>query len=355
MFTLKVPRIKPGKAPGTLERHSEALPTDIKIIVYNAKEVNFYSLDDLLQHKIPPASQQVLWVRVTGLKNIEEIKAIGEYFSFHTLALEDTINTYQRSKVDDYPGYQFIVTKLVSLEHNKKLASQQLSIFLSQHYVVTFLEHDCEFNQYFDRNISNNLSRLRTRGCDYLVYEILDFVTDSFFPILADTSDLLDNYENKIMLSPTAKLVRNVQLFKRDLRNLRQVLWTNRDMLSAILRNELDLISDASIVFFRDCYDHAVRQMDLLESQRESAVALVDIYLSSVANKLGQVMKVLTVISIVFMPPTFLAAVWGMNFKNMPELAWPHGYLFSWILMVLSSIIPSYYFWRKGWLREDEK
>ena len=145
--------------------------------------------------------------------------------------------------------------------------------------------------------------------------------------------------------------MRGIQFFKRELRHLRQTLWANRDMLSYLLRNELELISPPTSIFIRDCYDHAMRQMDLLESQRECAVSLVDIYLSSVTNRLGQVMKILTGISIIFMPPTFLAAVWGMNFKYIPELKWEHGYAFAWLIMLISSIIPSIWFWRKGWLR----
>ncbi|MCD6048206.1 MAG: magnesium and cobalt transport protein [Gammaproteobacteria bacterium] len=344
----------PGKEPGTLMSGPEAAPTEVKVIVYNAKHVNYYTLNDLVQHKVSPGPDEVLWVEVTGLKDVEVIKTIGTYFSFHPLALEDTLNTYQRAKVDDYTGYQFIVTKLLDTS-KEPLASQQLSIFLGHNYVVTFLERPSPLNLYFEKNIANSSSRLRARAGDYLAYELLDYATDTVFPILSKNSDILDGFENSIMEKPTARVIRQVQFFKRELRFLRQILWSNRDMLSSLMRNELDLISEGTTVFFRDCYDHAVRQMDLLESQRESAVSLVDIYLSSMANRLGQVMKILTVISIVFMPPTFLAAVWGMNFKYMPELEWTHGYLFAWIIMILSSVLPSLYFWRRGWLREDEK
>jgi magnesium transporter len=345
---------EPGKEPGTLQPKPEASPTEVRVIIYNAQQVAYYTLEDLIQRKVTPGPGEVLWVEVTGLKDVETIKTIGTYFSFHPLALEDTLNTYQRAKVDDYTDYQFIVTKLI-ISGGEKVTSQQLSIFLGHNYVVSFLEVPSALNIYFEKNIANASSRLRSRSGDYLVYELLDYATDTAFPVLSKNSDLLDNFENIVMGNPTGRIIRHVQLFKRELRFLRQFLWSNRDMLSALMRNELDLVSDGTVVFLRDCYDHAVRQMELLESQRESAVSLVDIYLSSMANRLGQVMKILTVISIVFMPPTFLAAVWGMNFKYMPELEWTYGYLFAWVVMILSSILPSLYFWRKGWLREADK
>lgn len=354
MIKPHIPNTQPGQEPGTLIPTPEAAATDVRVIVYNPQHVNHYTLDDLIQHKVILVPGDVMWVEVIGLKDVDKIKTIGTYFSFHPLALEDTMNTYQRAKVDDYESYQFIVSKILDTT-KEKLSCQQLSVFLGHNYVVSFLEKPSSLNLYFEKSLANPASRLRARGGDYLVYELLDFATDSLFPILAKNSDILDSYENIIMDSPTSKVIKKVQLFKRELRFLRQILWSNRDMLSALMRNELDLISNGTTVFFRDCYDHAVRQMDLLESQRESAVSLVDIYLSSIANKLGQVMKVLTVLSIIFMPPTFLAAVWGMNFKYIPELSWHYGYLYAWILMIISSVIPSYYFWSKGWLREDEK
>jgi magnesium transporter len=332
----------------------KSYPTQVKVFVYDANRLDVYTLDDLLKQKIQKTDEQVLWVQVTGLETVALIQSIGVYFNFHSLAIEDTLKPCQRAKVDGYDNYQFITSKL--LEQKKhKIHDQQLSIFLGENYVVSFLESESILNDVFDKNLQNKLSRLRLRKCDYLAYELLDYATDTIFPILSENSNRLDQYENKIMDDPSEKVMRSVQFFKRDLRHLRQFLWANHDMLSSLMRNELDLISPTTSVFIRDCYDHAIRQMDLLESQRECAVSLVDIYLSSVTNRLGQVMKILTGISIIFMPPTFLAAVWGMNFKNMPELTWAHGYAFAWIIMLISSIIPSIWFWRKGWLRVKEQ
>lgn len=355
MVKLIIPKIKPGVAPGTsLDVTPEALPTEIKVLVYDATELLVYTLDDLLNHRVVQKQDQVLWVQVTGLKDIGMIQSIAQHFSFHPLTIEDTISGYQRAKVDNYPGYQFIVTKYIELGKENELQRQQVSLFLGQNFVVSFLEKPCALLSYFEKNLTNNTSRLRMKSCDYLVYEILDFITDSIFPVMSLNNDRLDNFESIIMEASSETVMREVQLFKRELRYLRQVLWANRDMLSALMRNELELMHEYTLIYMRDCYDHAVRLMDILESLRESAVSLVDVYLSSVANKLGQVMKVLTGISIIFMPPTFLAAVWGMNFKHMPELDWTHGYLLAWIIMIISAILPSLYFWRKGWLRSRE-
>ena len=355
---LVIPKIKPGIAPGSsLEAPPEALATEIKIILYDIKNLQYYTLEDLLQHRVVPKEDQVLWVQVTGLKDIAKIQAVAHYFSFHPLAVEDIVSGYQRAKVDNYPGYQFIVARYIELLKTNELQRQQLSLFLSHNVVVSFLEKPCALLAYFDKSLNNAMSRVRSKSSDYLIYEMLDFVTDSVFPVMALNNDRLDVYESEVIATGSTKVMRKVQAFKRELRYLRVVLWANRDMLSALMRNELSLIHDYTLIYFRDCYDHAVRLMDILESLRESALSLVDVYLSSVANRLGQVMKVLTGISIIFMPPTFLAGVWGMNFKSMPELSWPYGYLFAWCMLLLVSIIPSYYFWRKGWLRigEDSK
>lgn len=323
--------------------------TQTSVFIYDDQKIQAYTLEDLLTGRCTVTGTQSLWVRVTGLANLEVIQAIGNYFHFHPLAIEDTLSTNQRAKVDNYDTYQFIVTHLLEIKKNT-IHHQQLSIFLGHQYIVSFLEDDSTLAAHFEKNLHHALGRQHLKGCNYLLYEILDFTLDRIFPILETYSDHLDHYESAVLSDPNEKLMHAIQLFKRALRILRQIIWANRDMISILMRNELGLLSNTSHAFIRDCYDHATRQMDLLESQRESAYSLVDIYLSSATNRVGQVMKILTGISIIFMPPTFLAAVWGMNFAE-PEYHWTHGYLFAWIMLIIVSIIPSIWFWRKGWLR----
>ena len=332
--------------------HMNAIPTEVKVVVYDAKKLTYHTLDDLLRGVIEPSADKVLWVEVVGLADTDQVKAICQHFNFHSLAVEDTLTLHQRPKVDDYDHYQFIVSELITVEQGKNI-QQQVSIFLGQHYLVSFSERPSSLNLTLEKNLQGQATQLRSKGVDYLLYEIVDFVTDSYFPVMATYSDKLDVFQNLVLTTPESSILRQVQVFKHDLRQLRQVVWTNRDMLSVLLRNELGLITAPTLMFMRDCYDHAVRQIDILESQRDNASSLVDLYLSSTANRLGEIMKVLTVISIVFMPPTFLAGVWGMNFKNIPELSWHYGYFFAWICLLLSSIVPTYLFWHMGWLRRE--
>lgn len=347
MNNLRAPAIKINT--GKLSKHP--VPTQVTVWVYDEKKIASYSLENLLTGGIHLTKNQILWVRVTGLGTTQTIHDITNHFNFHPLAIEDTLNTNQRAKVDNYDGYQFIVSNLLEIQKNT-ISCQQLSIFLGKQFIVSFLETDNLMNAHFDKNLYSTLGHSHLKGCDYLLYEILDYATDRIFPVLETYNDYLDRYENAVLFKPSESLMQSIQFFKRSLRTLRQLIWANRDMLSMLMRNELGLLGETTHLFIRDCYDHSVRQMDLLESQRESALSLIDIYLSSTTNRVGQVMKILTGISIIFMPPTFLATVWGMNFKE-PEFQWAHGYLFSWTVMLIVSIIPSIWFWRKGWLKES--
>ncbi len=337
---------------GVLKAPTHAESTEIKIFIYDAHEFETYTLSDLLDNHIKPQEGKVLWVQVTGLANVDEIKALCTHFNFHSLAIEDTFSVHQRPKVDDYEHYQFIVSKYLELIKGK-INVQQISLYFGEGYLVSFAERHCDINLISEKTLPNASMQLRARGADFLLYEIIDCTTDSYFPVMSVYNDKLDGFENLVLGKMPGGVLRQVQQFKHDLRSLRQVVWTNRDMLSVLLRNDLNLISDGVIVFLRDCYDHAVRQMDILESQRDSALSLIDLYLSSTANRLGQIMKVLTAISIVFMPPTFLVGVWGMNFKNMPELSWKYGYVFAWGMLILVSILPLTWLWRSGWLKQE--
>lgn len=352
MAKFYIPQIKPGTAPGSIRERPEAEPSQVKIFLYNPQTITEYSVDDLVSKKVPENQDGVLWVQVVGLKNVELIKQLGGYFNLHPLALEDTVNTYQRSKVDNFQNYQFIVTRLASLKNNE-VQRQQLSIFLGTHFIVTFLEHAAPFTEHFSASLQNAQSRVRQKSVDYLVYELLDYVTDCFFPIISYYSDRLDTLEHEVLESVDSNTVRNIQFLKKQLRTLKGLTWSHRDMVNALMRNELNLIHPETFAYFRDCYDHTIQQIDILESQRDSTNSLVDIYMSSIANRLNHIMKVLTVITVAFMPPCLLAAIWGMNFVNMPELHWQYGYLVAWGVMLFTSAGSLFAFWKKGWLRRD--
>lgn len=348
MIYRAIPKVLPGTPPGTLASPSKALPTSTRVFVYQKDYVHEKHLQDLLNNQFQLAENELIWISVVGLKDLALIKQLGDHFQLHALALEDVLGTHQRPKIDIYDDYQFIVGKVVKLDH--QLRQQQISLFLGERFVISFLEAPTELVDTIATALLNTHSKLCQHSVEYLMYRMLDFMIDGYFSVLSHYSDALDEQEADVLQGAAKHLVQKVQHIKRDLRVLKLFTWSHRDLLNILVRNEKNIVKSDEILYFRDCHDHAVQQMDIIESQKELATSLLDIYLSTIANRLSSVMKTLTVISIVFMPPTFLAGVWGMNFKNIHELQWPNGYGFAWAMMGLSSTlayIALWYFNRK--------
>lgn len=343
-----IPKVLPGTPPGTLASPSKALPTSTRVFVYQKDYVHEKNLEDLLNNQLQLADGELIWISVVGLKNLDLIKRLGAYFQLHALALEDVLGTHQRPKIDIFDDYEFIVGKVVKFDH--QLHQQQMSLFLGKQFVISFLETPTELVDTMASALLNVHTQLCQHNVEYLMYRMLDFMIDGYFSVLSHYSDALDEQETDVLQGNSKHLVQKVQHIKRDLRILKLFTWSHRDLLSVLVRNERNIVKSNEILYFRDCHDHTIQQMDIIESQKELATSLLDIYLSTIANRLSSVMKTLTVISIVFMPPTFLAGVWGMNFKNMHELQWPDGYSFAWVMMGLSSVlayIALWYFNRK--------
>lgn len=344
-----IPNIRPGTLPGTLVAPPAAGATQTRVLVYSAEGVVERDLRDLLSSQFMVQAHESVWISLVGLQDVDLIKQIGTFFNLHALALEDVLGAHQRPKVDVYEHYEFIVCKVVKFE--EVLLRQQLSIFLGTNFVISFLDAPSDLFTMIEKNLFNPLSTLMQRSVDHLAYQLVDFVIDGYFPLLSQYGDTLDHFESLLFKAQTDGFVRNLQRVKSDLRLLKLYVWSHRDLLNIIIRNDQNIIKQEETVYFRDCYDHAIQQIDILESQREMATSLLDIYLSTMANRLNQVIKTLTIISIIFMPPTFLAAVWGMNFKDMPELHWHYGYLAAWAAMLFSSGLACIFFWYYGWLR----
>lgn len=351
---IQIPKIHPGTLPGTLVSPSKASITRSRAFVYNEHQVIEKDLADILNGTYHLLESESLWISVVGLQDLELIKSIGTFFHLHPLALEDVLGSHQRPKIDVYDHYEFIVVKLVHLEPKLKLLRQQLSIFLGDNFVISFLESPSDILTLTERNLQNPQSKLAQGNVDGLAYQLMDIVIDSYFSVISAYSDALDEFEMNILRASATEFVRDLQRVKSDLRILKLYTWSHRDLLNVIIRNDQNIIRPAEVIYFRDCYDHAIQQLDILESLRETAMSLLDIYLSTIANRLNQVMKTLTVISIMFMPPTFLAAVWGMNFHDMPEIQWPHGYVFAWASMLVSSGLAVLFVWYYGWLRTNK-
>ena len=320
-------------------------------------QVMAYGPAEFVEQEIPSADAiapflgqwPVVWLNVDGLGDAEAIRRFGEIFGIHPLALEDVINVHQRPKVEPYEKYLFIVMQM--LLTGEKLDTEQLSLFLGSNFVLTFQEQpggDC-FAPIRER-IRKNHGRIRAAGPDYLVYSLLDAVVDNYFPILERAGERLETVEQEVVTRPRNETLARIQAIKRDLLLLRRAVWPMREALNSLLRDDTPFIARETRTYLRDCYDHSVRIIDILETDRETSFGLLETYLSSVSNRMNEIIKVLTIITTLFMPLTFIAGIYGMNFAHMPELNRPWAYPAVLALMAAIATGMLFYFRRKGWL-----
>lgn len=348
-------RSMPGTAPGTLVVDPDSPRPMLRLMAYGP--------DRLLEREIahPRELRDVLdawpvcWVNVDGLGDAATLADIAETFHLHPLAMEDVVNVHQRAKVEQYGSTVFLVTHMVSCKD--RFETEQVSIFLGRGFIVTFQERpgwDC-LEPVRDR-IRKQVSQIRQGDAGYLAYSLLDAVIDHFFPALEHYGDRLEALEELMVTHPDPEALAQLHEIKRELRQLRRIAWPQREALNSLMREALPQISAETRLHLRDCYDHTMRIIDLVEVYREVCADLTDLYLSSVSNRMNDVMRVLTVISTLFMPLTFVAGVYGMNFDaqvspwNMPELRWYLGYPLCLLLMALVAAGQFWYFVRKGWL-----
>jgi len=290
----------------------------------------------------------VTWVNVDGLGDVATIQKLGEIFGLHRLTLEDVLNVHQRAKAELYDRYYFIVVRMVEIA--ERIGTEQLSLFVGKNYVLTFQERpgDC-FNPIRER-IRKGGGQLRTAGPDYLAYALIDASIDNYFPVLETFGETLETLEDRVVTRPDPLLVSQIHEAKRDLLTLRRAVWPLREAVSALIRENTPLIAPETRIYLRDCYDHVIQVIDLLENYREIASSLMEVYLSSVSNRLNEIMKVLTIFTTLFIPLTFISSIYGMNFHHMPELDKFWGYPLALLAMVFSALVPYVYFRRKGWL-----
>lgn len=348
-------RVKPGTAPGTLSVDPEAPRPEIQLMAYGPERVLERSITDVDQLREYVGKWPVCWVNVDGLGDRTTLERIASLFQLHPLAMEDTVNTHQRAKVDQFGEVTFMVTHMAELGEHFEV--EQVSLFLGSNFVITFQERpgwDC-LEPVRDR-IRRHVLRIRDAGPGYLAYSILDAVVDHFFPVLEAYGERLEALEDAIVGHPDRGTIADVHSVKRDLLYLRRAIWPQRDALNTLVRDDIPHINAETRLYLRDVYDHAVRIIDLVEIHREVCSDLMDLYLSSISNRMNEVMKVLTVISTVFIPLTFIVGVYGMNFDkdaspwNMPELEWYFGYPLCLLLMAGITAAQFVFFKRKGWI-----
>lgn len=346
---------KAGLSPGTLVHIGEVPATgatSISSFVYSpasCREEHPASLDQCL--KAPATSAVVNWINVEGLHDVGLIKQFGDCFGLHPLVLEDIVNTNQRPKIEDYGNYIFIVTRMIKLHKDQSIETEQISLILGPGYVLSFQEgvYGDVFETVRER-IRNGRGRIRTMGPDYLTYALIDAIVDGYFAVLEGMGELVEDLEEELANGPSHQILRRIIALKREIIFLRKGVWPLREVTSVLERGESALISAETRVFFRDIYDHTIQVIDGVETFRDLLSGMLDLYLSSIGNRTNDVMKFLTVVGTIFLPLTFLVGVYGMNFKNMPELEWHYGYHTLWLLMLAIAAGMIVYFKKKQWL-----
>ncbi len=344
---------KAGMPPGTLVHVGDVLEaeTTITLFDYNKDEVvekTVESIDELIAYK---EKETVTWVVIEGLSNVALIESIGQLFNIHALVLEDILNAHQRPRFEEAEEYLYIVLKSMSLaEKEFSVIYEQISILLLKNFVFTFKEKKDELFLPLYKRLQNNKSRLRNEGSDFVAYAVLDIIVDMNFTLLDSLDLLTDAIEDELLSNPTSETLVSIQQIKRELIYIRKTVSPLRELLTAILRSDTALIHKKTLVYFRDVHDHALHITDEIESYRDMLTGLLDIYISSISNKMNEVMKVLTVFASIFIPLTFIAGVYGMNFKYMPELTWKWAYPVLWAVFIVFTLLSLIYFKKKKWI-----
>ncbi len=347
-------RTRPGLPPGTVTAPPGAAPTQVHVIGYSPTELHEAELTDLAQLAALREAWPVLWVDVRGLGDAALLRRLGEAFAIHSLALEDVVNVHQRPKLEAYEDHEFLVLRMLR-RANGHLDSEQLSVFLCEGAVITFQERQGDCFEAVRQRIRKKRGRLRVARADYLVYALVDAVVDQVFPVLDQYGERLMVLEDEVLAHVAPHAPRELYLIRRELMAVRRVVWPLRDVLGRLARGDVSRVSPETQLYFRDTSDHAFQLLEILEACREATTGLVDLQLNSISQRMNEVMKVLTVIATIFIPLSFIAGVYGMNFDasspyNMPELRWRFGYPFALALMAAVAGSLVLYFLRKGWI-----
>jgi magnesium transporter len=293
----------------------------------------------------------VTWINVSGIHNVGLIESLGKYLDLHPLTLEDIVNTAQRPKIEEFPGYIYAVLKMIAYdEAANQTEIEHVSLILGENYVVSFQENDGDVFNPVREHLRTAKGRIRSRKADYLVYTLMDTVVDNYFLSIERIGDRIEDLDDQILADPKPNAIQQVHRLKRDILNLRKAVWPLREEIGALDKSESVLIRSETKTFLRDLYDHTIQVIDMVETYRDILGSIQDTYLSSISNRMNETMKVLTIIATIFIPLTFIAGVYGMNFERMPELKWPWGYFLVLGIMLAVGIGMVGYFRKKKWI-----
>ncbi|MFX1299616.1 MAG: magnesium/cobalt transporter CorA [Promethearchaeota archaeon] len=342
---------KSGLPPGTPAYVGEKKPTDTRITIIEYDEEHLYekeakTIEECLEAK---ESSMVSWIRITGLKQIRLLEHLGKEFKIHPLVVEDILNTTHRPKIEDYNDYLFMVVKNVDFSTDE-MDSNQISIILGPSFVISVQERQEAILQPIMDRIRNNRGLIRRMKNDFLAYAILDAVLDNYFTVIEKLSDKIEVVEDELISNPVQDTLHEIYRLKQELIVLRKSIWPFREVISRMERGRYALIDEKLLIYIRDIYDHSIQVMETVETYRDMLSGMLDIYLSSVSNRMNEVMKVLTIIATIFIPLTLIAGIYGMNFRFMPELEIPIAYPLVWLSMIIVSLVLVVFFKRKRWI-----
>lgn len=344
---------KAGLPPGTLVHIGEKRAEKTKVTVFNYDEAHFQEkAAAAIGEFLPvPETAGITWINLDSLHDVGMIEELGKNFGLHPLLLEDILNTEQRPKMEDHGDYVFIVVKMLSYNGTKnEISVEQVSIILGPRIVISLQEREGDVFDFIRERIRNNKGRIRKMGADYLAYGLVDAIVDHYFIILEKMGEQIEALEEELVSNPTTETLKGIHVLKRELIILRKAVWPLREVVTGLERGDSPLIHESTCIYLRDVYDHTIQIIDTIETYREMVSGMLDIYLSSVSNRLNEVMKVLTIITTLFIPLSFVAGIYGMNFKYMPELEWQWGYPFVLGLMATLGLLLLIYFRRRKWV-----
>jgi magnesium transporter len=349
LFTVSGKRgLPPGSMVYTGRQKSE--PLNIFVIDYDAETITEKENVTTEACAVLKETNTVSWLNVTGLNDTEAISRIGAVFGIHPLVLEDILHTTQRPKLEDLGDYLFLVVRMLYTEpETGEIHSEQVSFILFEHGLITFQEKAGDVFDLIRERLRKNHGRLRKMGADYLLYGLMDAIVDNYFLIMEKTGEQIETIEQSLMENPNGLLLNELYAQKRELLYIRKAVWPLREAVGGLERGECKLLKAKTHAYLRDLYDHTIQVIDTVETFRDMLSGVQDLYLSSMGQKTNQVMQVLTVIATIFIPLTFVAGIYGMNFQHMPELTWKYSYPVIWGLMILVAVGMLAYFRHKKW------
>ncbi len=343
---------KIGLPPGTPVYVGEMKEEEVKISIIDYDETHFQeregkTIEECFPFKDTPT---VTWINIDGIHDVDIIEKIGKHFELHPLIMEDIMNTEQRPKMEDFGNYLYVVLKMLYYDDEENETKvEQVSMILGDNFVISFQEREGDIFDSVRERLRNGKGRIRKMQADYLAYSLLDTIVDNYFTILEKLGDRIEELEERMVIDPKSETLHEIHRLKREMVFLRKSVWPLRELINGMERGESPLIHKATRIYLRDVYDHTIQVIDTVETYRDMLSGMHDTYLSSISNRMNEIMKVLTIIATIFIPLTFIAGVYGMNFEFMPELKWRWAYFIVWGVIIVIAIYMITYFKRRKW------